>query len=166
MAKKQKDALLIRALVGMLSLRGKMEPAEFLTALPFVFIVGAICFLYIVANLTGGNLSPLLFLAYGLFAVIALISQAKRLRDIGLPGTLAWPVGCLPILLPLILPNLSPENPLRNFFWEALLLAWIVFLVVAPSRKVPEEDEEDEEPEGEAERDKAASPAADRDGKG
>ncbi|MDR1360497.1 MAG: hypothetical protein LBJ82_05885, partial [Deltaproteobacteria bacterium] len=151
MAEKKKDPLLIRALVGSLSLKGKMEPAEFLVALPFVLMVGMVCFLYIVANLTGGSLDPLLFLAYGVFAVIALIPQAKRLRDIGLPAPLAWLAGCVPILLPLILPNLDPENPLRNFFWEALLLAWIVFLAAAPSRKVSlEEEEEEAEPEEEA----------------
>jgi uncharacterized membrane protein YhaH (DUF805 family) len=147
MAKKQKDALLIRALVGMLSLRGKMERAELLTALPFIFMVGAVCFFYIVANLAAGNRSLFLLLPYAVFAVIALISQAKRLRDIGLPATLAWPVAFVPLLFPLILPNLSPENPVRKIFWEAILLAWVVFLAAAPSRKSPEEDEEEEEEE-------------------
>jgi uncharacterized membrane protein YhaH (DUF805 family) len=152
MAKKQKDALLIRALVGMLSLRGKMSQAEFLTALPFILMVGTVCFLYIVANLAEGNKSLFLLLAYAVFAVIAVISQAKRLRDIGLPAALAWPVAFVPLLFPLILPNLSPENPIRKIFWEAIFLAWVVFLAVAPSRKSPAEDEEEEE-----------NPAPDRD---
>jgi uncharacterized membrane protein YhaH (DUF805 family) len=151
MAKKQKDPLLIRALIGMLSLRGKMDRPEFLVALPFIFVVGAVCFFYIVANLAEGNRSLWLFLAYGVCAVIAVITQAKRLRDIGLPGVLAWSAGFVPILLPLILPNLDPANPLRNIFWEAPVLAWVVFLAAAPSRKNPEEDGEDPVPESGAE---------------
>jgi uncharacterized membrane protein YhaH (DUF805 family) len=172
MAKKQKDALLIRALVGMLSLKGKMDRSEFLVALPFVFMVGAVCFFYIVANLAEGNNSPLLILAYGVFALIATISQAKRLRDIGLPGMLAWPVGLVPLLIPLVLSNLAPDNPVRRIFWEAIFLAWVVFLAVAPSRKTPEEDEEDEEeeedlaPEGSPARKAEGEQAGESGGKG
>ncbi|MDR2076706.1 MAG: DUF805 domain-containing protein [Desulfovibrio sp.] len=170
MAKKQKDALLIRALVGMLSLRGKMDRGEFLVALPFLFMVGTVCFLYIVANLVEGNRSLLLFLAYGLFAIIAAIAQAKRLRDIGLPGLPAWIAGFAPFLFPLIISNLSPENPLRQIFWEAVLLAWIVFLAAAPSRHTPEEDDEEEEnppaPENKTARDNEPAARPDERGDG
>ncbi|MDR2160702.1 MAG: hypothetical protein LBO77_00945 [Desulfovibrio sp.] len=139
MTLQKQDPLLIRALVGMMSLRGAMSRAEFIVALPFVFMVGAVCFAYIFTSLGEGYKGSLLFFIYGLFTAVATIPQAKRLRDIGLPRTPAWLAGLTPQLLPLLLANVSPDSVVRKVFWEGAFLAWIVFLAAAPTRRRREE---------------------------
>ncbi len=126
---KKKGWLIARALEALFIYSGRTTRLEFIAALPLLFLLAGMCFLFITG--VGSDLaSQLLF--YAVAAIPAALLQEKRLYDMGLSRLPSVLIALAVPILPLLL---YPLPALANFPWRYALIGWVVLLATVPSRR-------------------------------